>query len=154
MTAPIKLSLYLIRRFTIWLLVTSAAFSLLIFLGDFLDMLKLASKFNQGNLQAAYFTVLRFPFLLIDLMPFIMLFGTVFCLLSLSESRELVVVRAAGLSVWQFILPLLGFTLLMGCVVLAFLDPIGTASYQKFRQIENHLRPNTPSLDNSVGEEN
>ena len=96
MTAPIKLSLYLIRRFTIWLLVTGTAFSLLIFLGDFLDMLKLASKFNQGNLHAAYFTVLRFPFLLIDLMPFIMLFGTVFCLLSLSESRELVVVRAAG----------------------------------------------------------
>ena len=57
MTAPIKLSLYLIRRFTIWLLVTGTAFSLLIFLGDFLDMLKLASKFNQGNLQAAYFTV-------------------------------------------------------------------------------------------------
>ena len=48
MTAPIKLSLYLIRRFTIWLLVTGTAFSLLIFLGDFLDMLKLASKFNQG----------------------------------------------------------------------------------------------------------
>ena len=147
MITPIKLNLYLIRRFTMWLLVTGAAFSLLIFLGDFLDMLKLSSKFNQGNLQAAYFTVLRFPFLLIDLMPFIMLFATVFCLLSLSESRELVVVRAAGLSVWQFILPLLVFTLLLGCVVLAFLDPIGTTSYQKFRQIENQLRPNMPSLD-------
>ena len=31
--------------------------------------------------------------------------------------------------------------------MLAFLDPIGTTSYQKFRQIENQLRPNMPSLD-------
>ncbi len=147
MTAPIKLSMYLIQRFTLWMLVTGAAFSLLIFLGDFLDMLKLASKFNQGSLQAAYFTLLRFPFLLIDLMPFVTLFATVLCLLSLSESRELVVIRAAGVSVWQFILPLLAFTLLLGCVVLAFLDPIGTSSYKKFRQIENQLRPNMPALD-------
>ena len=65
-------------------------------------------------------------------LPFIFLFGGVFCLLRLSESRELVVIRAAGISAWQYLTPLLLTALFLGIAIIATLDPLGSRGLQKF----------------------
>ena len=82
------LNLYLLRRFVVWLLLTSLVFLALATLGDSFETSKLAARANEGGFGALYLTSLRLPLLYLDLLPFIFLFSTVICLIRLSESRE------------------------------------------------------------------
>lgn len=127
---------YLVRHFVMWLMIVSLAFGSLILLADFLEMMRFAGKLNQGAAEAFYYTRLRFPHLVLDVAPFIFLFATVFCLLRLSETRELIVIRAAGISVWSFLAPLIVTALLLGGLLVGVLDPIGANGYNRFKEIQ------------------
>jgi len=133
------LNFYLGRRFLVWVFVTSVVFLALATLGDTFEMNKLATRAGLSGLDALYFTSLRLPLLYLDLLPFVFLFSTVICLLRLSEARELVVIRAAGISVWQFLVPFVLGALVIGALMVAFLEPYGTSALAKYRQIENQI---------------
>ena len=126
------LNKYLIGRFSVWLLVVLAGFGAVAVLGDFLEMLSFANRFDLSPGAAIGFTLQRLPLIILDFLPFIFLFGTVFCLLRLSQTQELAVIRAAGLSVWQFLTPLLVFTFITASLVIAVLEPIGARSMASF----------------------
>ncbi len=133
------LGFYLAAKFMLWVAITGMVFIAIAFLGDFLEMLKLATRHNQGTNAALYYSWLRLPLMVVNFLPFIFLFGGVFCLLRLSESRELVVIRAAGISAWQYLTPLLLTALFLGIAIIAALDPLGSRGLQKFRAIEDGL---------------
>jgi lipopolysaccharide export system permease protein len=133
------LNLYLTRKFAVWLTITSLAFLALAILGDYLEMVKLAGRFGQSNLDALYYTSLRLPLVFLDFAAFIFLFGTVFCLIRLSQAQELVVIRSAGVSVWQFLTPFLLTAFLIGSLLVAIIEPLGTSSFKAFRAIEDEL---------------
>ena len=64
----------------------------------------------------------------------------------LTRSHELVVTRAAGVSVWQFLTPPLVVATLLGTFVMAVFNPISSAMVYRFEQIEaKHIR-GKPSL--------
>ena len=72
------LNLYLMRRFALWLVIVTLGFGTVAMLGDFLEMLRFANRFNLGAGTAFNFTLHRLPLLLMDFLPFIFLFGSVF----------------------------------------------------------------------------
>ena len=146
-----RLNLYLIRRFAVWIGITGAAFGAIAILGDFLEMLRLTNRINMGAGDAFYFTMLRLPLLLIDFLPFIFLFSAVFCLLRMSQAQELAVIRAAGVSVWQFLLPILSFTFLLAALIVAIIEPLGTTSFKRFTDIKNAATGVKPTLSFSTG---
>ena len=133
------LNLYLGRRFLVWIFATSLVFMVLAILGDTFEMNKLAARAGHSGLDALYFTSLRLPLLYLDLLPFIFLFSTLICLLRLSEARELVIIRAAGVSVWQFLVPFVLGAFVIGALTVAFLEPYGTSALAKFRHIESQI---------------
>ena len=101
------LNLYLVRRFALWLVIVTLGFGTVAMLGDFLEMLRFANRFNLGAGTAFNFTPHRLPLLLMDFLPFIFLFGSVFCLLRLSQAQELAVIRACrsfGLAVFEAVI--------------------------------------------------
>jgi len=59
-------------------------------------------------------------------MPFAILFGTMLAFWRLTRSNELVVARAAGVSVWGFLTPALAVALLIGVVAVTLLNPIAS----------------------------
>ena len=61
-------------------------------------------------------TLLRLPSFSELTLPFAVLIGTIGIFLMLSRSSELIVVRAAGISVWQFMLPAMIVAFLLGIV--------------------------------------
>ena len=133
------LNIYLTRKFALWLVITSLAFLALAVLGDYLEMVKLAGRFGQSNFDALYYTFLRLPLVFLDFAAFIFLFGTVLCLIRLSQAQELVVIRSAGVSVWQFLTPFLISAFVIGSLLVAIVEPLGTSSFKKFRAIEDEL---------------
>jgi len=145
------LNKYLISRFAIWLFIVLAGFGAVAILGDFLEMLRFSNRFDLGTGAALGFTLQRLPLILLDFLPFIFLFGTVFCLLRLSQDQELAVIRAAGLSVWQFLTPLLVFTFLIASLIVAILEPIGARSMASFAAKQAEITGIRAKLSFSTG---
>jgi lipopolysaccharide export system permease protein len=71
------------------------------------DMVELVRRFSDkpgfGTLLGVRLAAMRAPALLEDILPFAFLFGAILSLLSLSRRLELIVARAAGVSVWGFL---------------------------------------------------
>ena len=122
-------------------------------LGDFLEMLRFAGRFDLGPGVALGFTLQRLPLITIDLLPFIFLFAAMFCLLRLSQAQELAVIRAAGLSVWQFLKPFIVFTFLLSTAIVLILEPLGsrtnaafTAEKERLTEIKQQLSLSTAGV--------
>lgn len=140
------LNRYLIRQYALWLVIVTGSFGAIAMLGDFLEMLRFANRFELGSAAALLFTLQRLPLLIIDMLPFIFLFAAVFCLLRLSQAQELAVIRAAGLSVWQFLRPLLVFTFIIATFIVCIFEPLGVYTNNQFAERQAALTQIRPSL--------
>ncbi len=101
----------------------------LIFLIDFVELLRESGK--RGGVGVgllAYLTLLRLPAYAELTLPFAGLAGSIGAFLLLSRSSELVVMRAAGMSVWQFIRPGIAVAGLIGAVATAVYNPLSASA--------------------------
>jgi len=127
---------YIARQFTIWYL--GFLFGLLgvIMLATTVDLLdRLATK-NASLAVVVEMVLLKLPFLSQEVMPFTVLFAGLACFWRLTRSNELVVTRAAGISVWQALLPVLGVSLIVGSITVAVLNPIASVLLGRFETLE------------------
>lgn len=139
------LSGYIARQYALWLV--SFLFGLIgiILLVSTVDLLdRLASK--EASLGLVFrMTLLKLPFLSQEVMPFTMLFAGLTCFWRLTRSHELVVARAAGISVWQVLLPVLGVAVLTGVLTVTLLNPVAAVLLGRFEQLEAKYIHNQPS---------
>ncbi|MFD0987196.1 LPS export ABC transporter permease LptG [Methyloligella solikamskensis] len=101
------LARYFSVRFLVAMVAVFTLCCLLIFFVDFIEMLRRAGNYD-GDISPAMLigiTLLRVPSFSELTLPFAVLIGTIIVFVMFSRSSELVVVRAAGISVWQFTLP-------------------------------------------------
>lgn len=126
------LSRYLAKIFARWILGFFMVGSAIIFLADFVELLR-RSFDNQGlSAGGAFLTsVLRTPSLAEEFLPFAVLFGAIGAFLTLNRQLELVVLRAAGLSVWQFLLPPLLVGAAIGIVATLIYNPVSSYGRDK-----------------------
>lgn len=80
--------------------------------------------------------LLKMPFLSQEVMPFTVMFAAMASFWRLTRTHELVVTRAAGVSVWQFLLPVLGVAVLIGVATITVLNPVAATLLGRFEQIE------------------
>lgn len=80
--------------------------------------------------------VYKLPKMEQEVMPFAILFGSMFAFWRLTRSNELVVARAAGISVWQFLLPGLSIAAAIGVIQVGLFSPISSVLLQRFEQLE------------------
>ena len=90
---------------------------------------------------------LKMPHTAQDVMPFAILFGTMLAFWRLTRSNELVVARAAGVSVWGFLTPALAVALLIGVVAVTLFNPIASLMQASYEKLDNRIlrRPATRS---------
>ena len=113
-------------RFLIAMLAMFAICCVLIFFVDLIEMLRRAGN-HSGEVPAlllAWMTLLRLPSFSELVLPFAVLIGTLAIFLMLNRSSELVVLRAAGISVWQFALPAMIVAFLLGIAFVLLYNPI------------------------------
>ncbi|UDL95225.1 LPS export ABC transporter permease LptG [Lichenihabitans sp. PAMC28606] len=113
---------------------------LLIYLLDFVEMLRRASDAKgSSTLLVAFLSLLRVPSVSEQVMPFAVLFGAMFAFINLTRKLELVVARAAGMSVWQFMLPPVAVALAIGIVATTIYNPISALSKRQADRLELKL---------------
>src|SRR5580704_8942689 len=82
---------------------------------------------------------LKLPHTAQDVMPFAILFGTMLAFWRLTRSNELVVARAAGVSVWEFLTPAVMVALLVGVVAVTLFNPIGAVLEASYEKLDNRI---------------
>ena len=124
------LARYFSRRFLLAMMAMFLVCCVLIFFVDFIEMLRRAGNYSSDvpGLLLAYMTLLRLPSFSELVLPFAVLIGTIGVFLMLSRSSELVVLRAAGISVWQFTLPAMLVAFLLGIAFVLLYNPIAAVA--------------------------
>ena len=132
--------IYLSRRFLRSIGLVFAVMFTLIYLIDFVELLRRASD-AQGSTTAfiAFLTLLRVPAVTEQVLPFAVLFGAMAAFLGLSRKLELVVARAAGLSAWQFLLPPVLIVALIGILSVTVYNPVSALFKQRADRYETRL---------------
>lgn len=112
-----------------------------IYLFDTVELLRRAG--NQDTLGFGFVAklgLLKLPEVGQLLFPFIILFSALYTFWQLTRRLELIVVRSAGFSVWEFLAPVLMMAVLIGCLNTALLNPVGASLLKRFEVLENeHL---------------
>jgi lipopolysaccharide export system permease protein len=136
----VTLGRYLSARFFSMIAAVFLTLFGLVYLIDFVETLRRAGdKPGASAGFIAFLAFLRTPAVTEQVLPFCVLFGTMAAFLNLSRRLELIVARAAGISVWQFLVPPLGIALLLGIASVTILNPISAQMKQRADGIENEL---------------
>jgi lipopolysaccharide export system permease protein len=85
------------------------------------------------------------------MMPFCIQIGAMTCYLSLSRKLELVVVRAAGVSAWQFVTPAVIGALLLGVAATTLYNPMSANLAERSKQMEQDILSGQANLSDAVG---
>lgn len=141
------LSLYISRGFLISFLTVFSILMGLIFLFDTIELLRRASDIDDVGISLILqMSLLKLPFLAQQAFPFAVLFGGMVAFWRLTRSSELVVARAAGVSAWQFLVPVLAVTFLIGLLKIMVLNPMASAFLTKHDQLDSTYLKGESSL--------
>ncbi|NJR13061.1 MAG: LptF/LptG family permease [Phyllobacteriaceae bacterium] len=122
---PGVLPRYLLRTYLATFLRVLVSIMLVIVLIDTIEVSRRgASAADFTLLTALAISLLRAPNILLTSMPFLVLIAAMITLLALNKRQELVIIRASGVSAWQFIAPLCVGSLLIGAVTIAVINPL------------------------------
>lgn len=131
---------YLSSRFLRTIAIVFLTMFTLIYLLDFVEMLRRASDVQGvSSGYVAFLTLLRVPALSEQVLPFAVLFGSMAAFLNLSRKLELVVARAAGLSAWQFVTPPVLIVALLGGFAVTIYNPLSANMKQRADRMEARL---------------
>jgi lipopolysaccharide export system permease protein len=134
------LARYLSLRFASAILAVFMTIFGLIYLVDFIEMLRRVSGFTEVSpLYVAGMTFLRTPSVSERVMPFAVLGGAMFAFVSLTRKLELVVARAAGVSIWQFLVPPVMIVLGLGVFSVAIYNPMSAVMKNRADQMETSV---------------
>jgi lipopolysaccharide export system permease protein len=126
---------------------TAALLSAVVLLIDFVDLSRmLAGRTDAGFLTELWLTVLKSPAVILQLLPFVFLFGVLGAFINLNRRSELVAIRAAGVSAWRFILPAAVASFVLGVASLVALNPLAAAMNSAFEDAHAALNPEDSAM--------
>lgn len=121
----------------------------LIFIGDVIELLRRASSRPDATMSIILqMATARIPFMTEKVLPFGVLFGSMYSFWKLTGNQELVVTRAAGVSAWQFLLPPLMCAFLLGTIQMTALNPLSSILLQKYEKLDARYLKGVTSVMN------
>lgn len=131
------LSRYLTKRYVLNFFVLLSALLSVIYLFDTVELIRRSSKYDDIPLSLILqMGLLKLPEVTQTLLPFAILFSAMFTFWQLTRKYELIVVRASGFSVWQFLMPISLASLFIGLVYMTVINPLGAVFISKFEDLE------------------
>jgi len=128
MTAPFTLTRYIAKLFLVSITTTLAVCGLLIFMIDFVELLRMSGKYGTiAGTSLVSIALLRLPAYIEFLIGFAVLVGSISTLVYLNRKSELAVMRAGGMSVWQFLAPGLMVGLAIGLFGMMVYNPLAAS---------------------------
>jgi len=112
----------------------------LIMLIDFVEISRgVGSDVDLSGARILGLMLLKSPQVIIQLLPFVFLFGTLAAFVGLNRRSELIAMRAAGVSAWRFVLPAAGAALVVGVITVTALGPVAASADGLFQRERSRL---------------
>ncbi len=147
-----RLRFYIARRFAVGMIGAFVVCMALIFMIDLIELLRQAKSAATISIGTVILmTALRLPAYSEILLPFAVLVGSIGALLSLSRKSELAVMRAGGMSVWQFLRPGITTALVIGVVSVVAYNPLAAAARAQSERMMAELLGTESALLQNVG---
>lgn len=132
------LSLYIVRRFLTSFAAVLLVFAALIFLLDVIELMRRTSgRVDISVSLIAHMALLKLPYMTQKIVPFAALFGGMHTFWRLTRFHELIVARAAGVSVWQFLFPAVTSMIVIGIINITAFNPIASAMLSRYDLLES-----------------
>ncbi|WP_162844957.1 LPS export ABC transporter permease LptG [Pontivivens insulae] len=128
---------YLLRRHLAGLGLALLAATALVVLGDFLELTRRSSAASRDDVPVVLMLALHVPSILTKTLPFVVLLGSLTAFLRLARSSELVVTRAAGVSVWRLLLWPTAMAMVLGALAFGVWNPIASAALARYETLES-----------------
>jgi lipopolysaccharide export system permease protein len=117
-----------------------AVITAIILLIDVVELSRdIGAQSEVSIVEVAGLTLLRSPILILQLLPFVFLFGVLAAFTGLNRRSELIAMRAAGVSAWRFILPAAVAAFLIGALTVTALNPLATVMNARAERIHAEL---------------
>lgn len=128
---------YVARQFLFWFLNVLFILLTLVLLFDTIELLRrTSSAVNVSAGSVLQMAIFKLPHMAQKIIPFAVLFGAMMAFWRLNRGHELEVARAAGVSAWQFMMPVMMWALIIGLAKIAVFSPISSAMLLRYEQLE------------------
>lgn len=146
-----RIQRYIFLQCVISLAMTLGIILLAILLVDVVEQVRTVGARTQIGIGTAFqLTLMKTPGLMLETLPFAMLVGSILTYSQLSRRSEIPAVRAAGVSAWRFLGPVMLLAVLIGATMVTVLDPLATRLNQQFQAERERLLGNAPAEENGV----
>ena len=147
MKLPITISKYIGKKFLIAVGITLFVLLGLIVLIDTVELLRRASGKDVPFGIVIQLAFLKLPMMIQKLAPFIVLIGATLAYAKLTKTRELVVVRASGVSAWKFLAPAVIVACTIAVLFTTVITPLSSTMLSRYERIEGkHLKGRVSTL--------
>lgn len=148
MRVPVTLSLYFGRHFLWAILGTLGVVLAIVGVMELLELVRRSADVTRGVpfSMLLQMMLLKLPTTAEKIYPFAIMIGAMVALTRLTRSSELAVTRAAGVSVWQFLLPAVVVVVALGVLLVTAINPIAAATISQFAKLEGKYITNKPSM--------
>jgi len=131
------LSYYIGRHFLLSFTILFALFLMLILLFDAVELLRRAAAKPEVSFSLVMeMAFLKLPHMGQKAFPFAVLFGSMGAFWRLTRTHELVITRAAGVSVWQLLFPVIIIAFVLGLFQVMVLTPLASTTLTRFERLE------------------
>lgn len=130
------------------LAVALAIIAALVMLIDFVEVSRgLNSDGELSAVKVLSLVGLKSPSVIVQLLPFVFLFGTLAAFVGLNRRSELIAMRAAGISAWRFVLPAAACAFVLGILVVTVVSPLAAAGDSQWQSERSRINGKGKDLE-------
>jgi len=130
---------YFARQFLAWFALLSTGLLVIVWLIETLELMRRGAGKDVPLGLTLEMGLFKLASIGQQIIPFAILFAAMLTFWRLTRSNELVVTRAAGVSVWRFTWPVLVVAALVGVVRVTFVHPVGAALIAEYNRLDDRL---------------
>lgn len=135
------LGTYLIKQIVFSFLGVLFTVLSVVFMFEIIELLRRASGHDEvtfGFVLQMAFT--KLPKTIDMVFPFVMMIAAMITFWKLSKTSEFVIIRAAGVSIWGFLAPVLVATFVIGVINITLVNPISSKLYEMYETMDYRLK--------------
>ncbi len=147
-----KINLYLFILSTKYILMNMLIICIFIIFLNFIELSRVLDITENNLINYFYLTLLKFPSILLEIIPFVTIIAISFLFRNLINNNELISMRNIGYSIFDIFLPIGLSVFLIGLFFLIFMNPISANFENKYEDIVNKKEKSLYSINISNNE--
>lgn len=143
-----RIQRYVFRECLSGLVMTLGVILVAILLVDVVEQMRTIGSRTDIGLETAFqLTLMKTPGLLMETLPFSVLVGSILTYSRLNQRSEIPAIRAAGVSGWRFLGPVMALAFAIGLLMVGVIDPMATRLNQEFQVRRAELLNTSPVIE-------